>query len=384
VRVLYRSSLNPFTGYGTDGIGMAQGLVENGVDVMLQPFTLTAPIPQVVANLLTKTVEPPFDLYLIHHDPPHLEVTNVGADIKVGWTMWEYTTMDLVREEQVDEMCRHLESLDALVSYEDLCYNAMELFMDENGINKPKHVICQGGYRSEDWPEPSPAEDMRKWGPDDPFRFCMVGQLGPRKNPFVAINAFCNLHKKYPKEFAGAELHLKTNHAGLHPNLESWAPGLFVHYAFWPPDLLRKFYYSMNVLLAPSWGEGKNMPALEMLSTGGTVIATNWAGHKSWMDTAYAYPLNDFELVPTQDLKTLQWFERCLHADQSQQELEEVMMYTFRNREEAREKGQQASAILPMSQSWDHQVRLMLEKVTAALPEKGRRAQLLLELAGRG
>lgn len=69
MKVLLRSPLSTYSGYGNDGLGIIQALLRRGCDVYLQPTHIDAPVPQNVANLLTKELKAPFDLYLTHTDP---------------------------------------------------------------------------------------------------------------------------------------------------------------------------------------------------------------------------------------------------------------------------------------------------------------------------
>lgn len=147
-----------------------------------------------------------------------------------------------------------------------------------------------------------------------------------------------------------------TNIPGLHSAMEDVIPKLKIHYAVWSDDILKKFYESQHVLLAPSRGEGKNMPALEMQSTGGAVIATNWGGHTQWLSSEYAYPL-DYTLSPVDPEHP-----DTLNARASVDHLKKLMLHAYQNRDEVRRKGELASQIIPKLCSWDSVVeRLLLQ-----------------------
>ena len=186
-----------------------------------------------------------------------------------------------------------------------------------------------------------------------------------RKDPFVAIQAFKYLKENYPKDFDGAELHLKTNIRTLHPAMEEWCPKLRIHYATWPTDILSAFYSAQHVLLAPSRGEGKNLPALEFQTTGGAVIATNWGGHTSWMQEDWAYPL-DYVLRP-ENAK----FPDCKSARASKEHLQELMMHVFQNREELKNKADLAAITIPQMCSWDAVIKNLFLRLKSEVPEKG-------------
>lgn len=194
---------------------------------------------------------------------------------------------------------------------------------------------------------------------------CMEGQLHQRKDPFVAIQAFQELKEELPEEFEPAELHLKTNITGLHPAIEEMIPKLRIHYDVWPHDVLQQFYAKQHVLLAPSRGEGKNLPALQFLSTGGTVIATNWGGHQQWLHPSYAYPL-DYELRPVSGT-----YPDCLQARASKDHLKALMLHTFRNRNEAREKGRRGADMIPGICGWHPVMERLFANLAELVPGGG-------------
>lgn len=171
-----------------------------------------------------------------------------------------------------------------------------------------------------------------------------------------------------------------TNIPGLHPAMEQWCPKLRVHSAVWPVDILKKFYEKQHVLLAPSRGEGKNMPALEFQTTGGAVIATNWGGMANWLSPDYAYPLN-YKLVSLNPS-----LPNCKQARADKAQLKELMMHTYKNRNEVKEKALLASKILPQMCSWDSVVEKFFLKIAKACPEKGEKllakARMCEEVSG--
>lgn len=349
MRILIKAPFSPYSGYGNDGIGMTLALIANGHDVYLQPTHIDAPLPMAIAGLLTKTLEAPFDLAIVHIDPANMECTpemRRSAKCVIGWTMWEYSNLDNLYANK-RTLRKRLRNFDALVSYDQVTAGAFAPFLGKETAS----VIQQGGFSPDEWPEVE-----RDWH-GDRFGFAMVGALHERKDPFTAIQAFRELKTEYPDEFEPAELHLKTNVPGLHPAMEQWTPKLRVHYETWPTATLREFYKAQHVLLAPSRGEGKNMPALEMMSTGGAVIATNWGGHQQWMNSEYAYPLN-YVLRPE-----FAKYPDCLSARPDKDHLKALMLHVFRNRDDAKIKGHIAASTIPALCSWDSVIGRLFHKL---------------------
>ena len=354
MKLLLASPVNPHTGYGNDGIGLAIALSGLGVDVYLDPTHVQAPLPPAVAKLFTKRLEPPFDLLLHHTDPGQLGISAGArrcARVAVAHTMWEFSTLDNCRGRST--LRARLKDYDLVVGYDDVTTTALAPYV--TGAS----ATVQGGYWPDQW---RPIE--RDW--DTPrFSFCMVGALHQRKDPFVAVQAFKELKDEHPDEMAHVELHLKTVEPGLHKKMEEWAPGLKVHYENWTQEKLRAFYGSQNVLLAPSRGEGKNMPALEFMSTGGTVIATNWGGHRQWLSSQYAYPL-DYTLAPVHSNTP-----RCLQARVSVATLKEQMLHCLRNRGEVQRKGEIAAQIIPQVSGWLPVLDRLFTQIADRAPQHG-------------
>lgn len=355
LKVLLKTPMSVYTGYGNDGVGIARAFMNNGADVYLQPTHVDAPLPEDIAMLLTKRLVAPFDLMIHHVDPAQLGLIpeeRRGSKVTVGWSMWEYTNFNNLLGRS--KLRKALVNYDLVLGYDQV---TADCFKPYAGKNTTVGVL-QGGYLPENWPKVE-----RDWF-SNRFGFAMCGVLSDRKDPFVSIMAFKELKEEYPEEFEPAELHLKTSVPGLHSAMEQWVPKLRVHYDNWPEDLLKEFYAIQHVLCAPSRGEGKNMPALEFQSMGGAVIATNWGGHTGWLSPEYAYPL-DYKLMPMDDNP------KVMNARADKDHMKALMLHTFRNRAEVKQKADLAAEIIPQMMSWDTKVKDLLRKVSELVPGKG-------------
>lgn len=378
MKVLLRTPMSTYSGYGNDGIGLAQALMRWGADVYLQVQHVDAPLPQDVAQLLTKELKAPFDLYINHIDPGQLTcpdelVPHVG--LSVAWTMWEYTDYKNAPAKDRRSLRKRLKNFDAFVGYSDVDPGCFRPY-----FNGPM-IVQQGGFDPSGWPEVE-----RDWYTPE-FRFFMIGVLSERKDPFRAIEAFRLAKSKDPEFDRWARLSLKTTAPGIHHKVEDLFrqtdpktgeeyTSVRVFYEIWPVELVKEFYAAQHVLLSPSRGEGKNVPALEFMSSGGAVIATNWAGHTQWLDPQYSYPL-DYTLEPASPGK------ETLNARASIEHLADLMLYTFHNRTEAREKAKTAAAVVPAAHSWDAVVEKLFLKLKNEVPEKGEKLWNLAQMARR-
>lgn len=366
MKVLLRSPLSTYTGYGNDGIGLAQALMRFGADVYIQPMAVDAPLPEDVAQLFTKPLQAPFDLYINHTDPMALtcppEIEN-HVGVSVGWTMWEYSNLLNMEKKPRKTLRERLKPFDLLLGYSDLDLDCFAPYFDG------PIAIRQGGYDPQQWPELE-----RDWNEEN-FYFCMVGVLSNRKAPFAAVEAFVALSREHEDFRKHARLGLKTTAPGLSSRMEDAYPNVRIFYEVWTQDEVRDFYQANHVLLSPSRGEGKNMPALEFMSTGGVVIATNYAGHKQWLNPTYSYAL-DYKLEPM-DIYQPETF----NATADIEHLKKLMLHVFRNRDEARTKGSIAAGVIPLTHSWDRVVEDLFQKIKDNVPEKGERLWHLAQAA---
>lgn len=362
--------MSQFTGYGNDGIGLTQALQRFGADVYLQPTHVDTPLPEDILHLFGKAQQAPFDLYINHIDPMSLKVeetVRTNADVTVGWTMWEYSSFGNMPTKDHRTLRKRLKDFDAMVGYSDIDIDCIRPYY------KGPIIVRQGGFNPEDWPELE-----RDWTTPE-FYFCMIGILSPRKAPFAAIQAFSELRQEHEDFAKDARLSLKTMVPGLHSAMENVYPNLRIFYDVWPQNVVRDFYQANHVLLSPSRGEGKNMPALEFMSTGGTVIATNWAGHKQWLHSEYNYAL-DYTLEPDNI-----YTPDVMNATADVEHLKKLMLHVFRNRVETKHKGELAAQIIPQQHSWDYVVEDLFAQLRDSLPtDKGQKLWNLTQTAKMG
>jgi glycosyltransferase involved in cell wall biosynthesis len=339
--ILLRIPLSELSGYGNDGIGIATHLTQMGLDVHVWPTVVEPPISSTVALLLTKQPLHHYDFMLHHVDPGILGMKpeeETLADVSVAWTMWEFDAFG--PQEWEPKLAEALYSYDVLVAYDTLTRDLLKQYSHEG----QRIETLQGGYEPAFWERDV---DMR----GGTFRYGMVGQLHNRKNPWAAINAFKSLKDEHGDAFA-AELHLKTTVKSLHPKMEEWCPGLFIHYEVWDPEQLKAFYSGLDVLVAPSWGEGKNLPALEVGTLGVPTIASECSGHLMWADEAWTY------LVPG-EMQEVAEGRRGMVIDQDA--LREQMWWCYQHRGDVRERGIRAAQAFPKMRAWPVVLERMLQ-----------------------
>lgn len=356
MRVLLKIPMGSSFGYGQDGLGLSSALLRSGVDLHIRPTACEPPIPPEIASLLTKELDPPYDL-TIHHLSPDLlcarEDPEGNYGLQVGWTMWEASNFKNLPPSVEATLRTRLEKYDLMLAYDHVTKVALEEYYDG-----PVRVL-QGGFDPALWP----LLTSRDWH-SETFNICMVGALTVRKDPFVVLKVFRELQEEHPGFRKSARLTLKTTSPGLHPAIERDYPNVRIIRDKWTQRQMLEFYGTQHMLLAPSRGEGKNLPALEFQATGGVVAATNWGGMAEWLTGVYDYPLS-YTLAPT-DIQYPETFD----ARVDEESLKEAIMCAFDDRKDARRMGILAAGHVVAHKSWDMVAQRMLDEVEDFLSSK--------------
>jgi glycosyltransferase involved in cell wall biosynthesis len=271
VRVILRTPLSHWSGYGRDGIGLTQALLDRGHDVMLAPSAVHPPIPRDVAGLLCDPVT--HADVAIHHIEPHLlelkESDWLMARRNVAWTMWGFPK--LPHAEWVDKFAEQTQRFDQIAVYDP---DSVQAFAPVT--NPDKLIMVQGGYAAEDWGLPS-HDKLDKTGP---FVFGMVGKLTVRKGVYLAFKAFWELKEEHGTDFdAVLELHSTEP---VFPGGTELPTGVVEQVGKLLPEQLKEVYWHFDTLLAPSAADAKHLPPIEALSCGCPVILSDIPGHRTW------------------------------------------------------------------------------------------------------
>ena len=369
--------------YGTDGFGLLRALHEWGCEVYPQPVWLDVPIPRDLLPLFGRELRPPFDLLINHWDPAHLGITRearAACRVAVAWTMWEFGSgpgpWPNGKPGPVSGLVPHckgrsklpasLRWFDLVLGYDEVSLEALEPYI-------PARVCrgaLQGGFDSREW-----KFRERDWSaePGARFGFIMHGALNARKCPWTAIEAFSQLKFEkpgpYPDGFADASLALHTNAPGLlFPELNEpfRDQRIRVFVDAFDHETLADFYYSGHCLLAPSRGEGKNLPALEMQATGGVVAATDFGGHRQWLSGDWAYPL-EYRMQAT--FGTHPWAAH--DARVSVETMKQALWHIYAHRGEARHKAELASRMIPQMCDWAVVIENLFRRIRDTVPGPG-------------
>jgi glycosyltransferase involved in cell wall biosynthesis len=354
MKVLVSGAMNTVTGYGNDTIELCRALLRWGCDVSVHPASIYPPIPIETSAILTKPIPSTVDLAITHRCPQELASVEASgmrsmAIVSLAWSMWEFPSLSNSSAYVINNLRERLSSFDALLAYDPVSCEALSPF------HKKTHIL-QGGV--------APLSKLSRDWFESTFRYCMLGVLSPRKNPWAAIRAFKDLRSE--GELQNSELILKTVVPGLPAKLEQWCPGLKIIKQAWPEEQISSFYANCHAMIAPSRGEGKNIPAVQFATSGGAVAATQVGGHAQWLSNDVGFPLR-WEWQDSVD-------GRGALVDQNH--LKETMLRLYTDRAEARQRGECAARTLPAMVSWDR----VLDRLCNMLPSlAGRRGEEVAE-----
>jgi hypothetical protein len=262
---------------------------------------------------------------------------------------------------------KRLGLFDLVLGYDEVSLGALAPYI-------PPHVpgrVLQGGYESAEWEYAS-----RDWDTETDFMFYMHGALGSRKCAWTAIQAFNELKFDKP-EFAGAKLALHTNvPMGITPDMAQAVFGkqrIRVFMDAWSHRGLQEFYHQGHCFVCPSRGEGKNLPALESMTTGALAAVTNFGGHCQWLDESYAYPL-DYTLGPTFPQRP----DAAHDAKVSIETMKAAFWDIYSHREESRKKAELGAQVIPGKCDWNTVIQGLFESIRDNVGHNGK---LVYEMA---
>lgn len=359
MRVMLKSGFDTYTGYGNDAVDMAVWLSRMGVDVVPWPDSILPNLPRAFTDLLTKNPHGEYDLAL-QFAPPfdvHPEKFAPFARTAVGWSMWEKTP--LIRKDMRGHgwaqwqrrnfwWSKNPRSRSTKKDWLDLmvvtCHDNVPAFQAiDAGL---PYAVVPNGVDPDRWPV------LDRSGADRPFTFASIGMLNGRKDPFVTLQAW-RLAQEMDPAF-DARLVLKTATTGLHPKIAEAYRNVEIITAAWPTERVLQFYGEVDCLVSTSRGEGNNKPAMEFMSTGGPVMATNWSGHRNWLHPDTGYPLPGV-LVENSD--GVSDFRVDVQATAEQ------FLEVWRNQDQARQKGALSARTIRATLSWEKVLERLLREV---------------------
>lgn len=132
-----------------------------------------------------------------------------------------------------------------------------------------------------------------------------------------------------------------------------------------PRHQLGMLYRSADCYVAPSRGEGWNLPLCEAMACGLPAIATDWSAHREYFDESVGFPLRVRSLIAARS--RMPYYSGASWADPEPEHLRYLLRFVYENRAEARARGEAASRRMRSTWTWEEAGR----RIAARLQELG-------------
>ena len=341
-RVLVHTALGLNSGYGRTGINLLRALVRRGFEVSVEVERVVTPLPADVAALLTVEPRAPFDYYISSMPTFLTGIPRTWGEERRAyrtavWTMWEYSEFP---EDTRADVTRRLSQFDNILVWDSLSKTAVETL----GLDVPVKVVA-GASEVDFWTAETPNE--RDW--DSPTLVVgMAGLMSSRKDPYVAMRAVQRLKDE------GVDIELRIKHHGheFPPHTFDFFTATTPYAATWTDEQMRAFYRDLHVYVAPSWGEGLNLPAAEAGMSGAALLLSDVPGHRSWAGLG-----DGAEFLPVVKGRVDEGME---HARVEEDVLVEALRRLAQDRQYAKRLGSSARRSIPSVVSFDRALDTML------------------------
>lgn len=286
------------SGYGEFARFFAYSLANSGADITCENITLASslgkPIDFGIKGDLVKsklTISPKkHDVNIVFMIPPLFKAyKRKQADINIGFTMFEADSLPA----NWVSMCNDMDAI-----FVPSKWNATGF--RKSGVTKPIYEVPAGIVEAE-------IDSSNTVLKNDKFTFYSIFQWSERKNPIGLLKAyFVAMQGK-----TDVQLILKTYVDSRFPNnkerilfeiekikrelkLPSY-PDLVLITDFLTNKEISNLHKSSNCFVTPHRAEGWNMPAMEAMAYGNSVIATNYSGNTAFMNDGVASLISFFE-----------------------------------------------------------------------------------------
>ncbi len=273
VNIFSPSSLDYFDSYGLLACQLGRYLYRNGVYPNFLPGgnRLVPGQPEEVRRIINMGIRYAVGGFLLGYPTAFDRYSDVSRQgTRVAVTMFESSRLP-------PGWVEVLNTLDAVIVPSSWC---KRVFID-SGTTVPVYDVPLGINDVYKIPK------KRKRG--NKLRFLAFGDRGRRKGSIYAIAGFVSAFG----DSSDVELVIKARKNSFEVNVEN--KNITVIREDMDEDELLELYYSCDVLIQPSFGEGFGLIPREFAATGGISLATGWSGLADHIDL-WGWPL-DYTLV---------------------------------------------------------------------------------------
>jgi glycosyltransferase involved in cell wall biosynthesis len=319
------------SGYGNCTVNLVKNCSMAGYDVRWVGKNHNVPEMRTYANN-----ELPVDMAMVWHEQPRGEWDNSPFSKNIALTPFETTRIP-------QSWVGRINKFDALLVP---CKQNVTMMRD-SGVRIPISVIHWG-------------VDFKKFYPVERnnrnFTFGCMGALSERKGTDLLVKAFCLAFPAY--QYPNVRLLCKSSHNMFKWGVKGDQRIIIQLNPVAHEELVENFIKKVDCFVFPSRGEGAGLPPIEMLATEMPVICSNHSGMADYMSSDYAYPLNDFKMVPAKDFSEKLYHENCGDWwEPSLEELVNTMRHVYLNQDEAKEKGKKGAQYVSANWSWEQGVK---------------------------
>jgi glycosyltransferase involved in cell wall biosynthesis/ADP-heptose:LPS heptosyltransferase len=331
--IVFRATLNGYTGYGLLATQIVQDLIRLGYDVHIRAHNLNETYgmipPDVRKHIVCQEVNDEWELVLA---PPRGFAPRPDRR-SVVFTMWESTRI----EPEAVQLLNEAYQIIVPSHWNASCFSAC-------GVHRPIQVVPLGVKA-----------DIFKYVPMDlagPCVFGAGGRLesgGMRKGLDQVIAAF---QQAFPNE-PNVRLHIKTFPDGNVSPLSDQRIQVTSQYL--TEEELAAWFTGLTCFVSCSHGEGWGLMPHQALAVGRPVLSAIYGGVAEYLNEEMGYPL-DFQLAPARGF----YAGLGLWAECDPASLVSRMRRVFENRQEAADKGRYGSQSVSKL-TWERSSELLVK-----------------------
>jgi len=230
-----------------------------------------------------------------------------------------------------------------------------------SGVERPIHVMPLGVNPAYFSPK------IKSYPIPGKFSFLSTFEWGERKAPEVLLRAFNDEFRSNEEAILICKVYNQDSSVNIPRQVvglglkESGGRVVFSINEVVPMYQLGALYRSADCFVLPSRGEGWGLPILEAMACGLPVIATSWGAQNDFLHDLIGYPLGIEGLVPAE--AKCPYYRGFNWAEPSYQQLRALMRHVYENREEAKLKGDRASAEVLSKWTWRHSAEKIIRRM---------------------
>ena len=305
----------------------------------------------------------------------------LGADfVTLQAQLPDYHFMDFFKQAHAHFVYSMFETDRAPMQYPQLLNNVTEVFVPSYHV---KEAFTSSGIKNTsvihpaidaDFFSPKKVNITRKY--DNRYKFLIICDLTPRKGVHLLIPTFLSsfqnrddvllIIKAY---WGGATSAHKEEIINNFRKVKKRYGNLKEPKIVFIGDVLTEnqmadLINTCDCYVAPSYGEGLNLPALQAMSCGKPVIATNWGGHTEFIDPMISLPIGVDKITNVDAIMLEKDFNYTNHqwAVPSALHLARLMRWCHNNREEASQIGYAAREYVKQMFNYEKIGKTLLRK----------------------